>query len=225
MTTGHAEALMPMISRVMGAAGLAFGEIDRIAVTFGPGTFTGTRVGVAAARALALAHRVPVVGFSSLRVLGVQALTRIPEGNRALDAVMVARDARRDECYIEVIGGDGISRTSPLLLTPAAAATLCPGYRLFAFGTAATAVADAGRRVGRDIVADAGVPVPPEHAEPNIAVLLDAAGNAPPSDTPIRPLYLRAPDAKPQDGKSVPRATASPDGEGPVRPPTAGGDP
>ncbi|MBZ0141385.1 MAG: tRNA (adenosine(37)-N6)-threonylcarbamoyltransferase complex dimerization subunit type 1 TsaB, partial [Pseudorhodoplanes sp.] len=55
MTRGHAEALMPVIETVMRDSGLAFSDLDRIAVTTGPGSFTGLRVGIAAARGIALA--------------------------------------------------------------------------------------------------------------------------------------------------------------------------
>src|SRR5271170_6116822 len=66
MTRGHAEALMPLLRRVMGEAGLAFTAIDRVAVTIGPGSFTGLRVGIAAARGIALAADKPAVGVSTL---------------------------------------------------------------------------------------------------------------------------------------------------------------
>src|SRR5688500_19241349 len=66
MVRGHAEALMPMVARVMDAAQLEFAELDRIAVTTGPGSFTGLRVGIAAARGIALAAGKPTVGLSTL---------------------------------------------------------------------------------------------------------------------------------------------------------------
>jgi tRNA threonylcarbamoyladenosine biosynthesis protein TsaB len=66
MARGHAEALVPMVGRVLEKAGLAFQAIDRFASTVGPGSFTGIRIGIAAARAFALAHRKPVVGVSTL---------------------------------------------------------------------------------------------------------------------------------------------------------------
>ena len=62
--TGHAERLMPMIESVMHGAGLRFSSINRIAVTLGPGSFTGLRIGIAAARALGLAANIPVVGMT-----------------------------------------------------------------------------------------------------------------------------------------------------------------
>ena len=115
MTTGHAEALLPMIARVMGTAGIEYSEIDRIAVTHGPGTFTGTRIGISAARALSLALGVPIVRFSSLLPIGKSATSRIPDCIGDRDAVIVARDARRDQCYVEIVDVWGKSLTGPLL--------------------------------------------------------------------------------------------------------------
>src|SRR5438552_111182 len=66
MARGHAEALIPMVARVMAAASIGFDAIDRFAVTVGPGSFTGLRVGVSAARGLALAARKPAVGVTTL---------------------------------------------------------------------------------------------------------------------------------------------------------------
>jgi tRNA threonylcarbamoyladenosine biosynthesis protein TsaB len=66
MMRGHAEALMPLIARVMDAARCEFAELDRVAVTVGPGSFTGLRVGIAAARGIALAAGKPAIGLSTL---------------------------------------------------------------------------------------------------------------------------------------------------------------
>src|SRR3979490_2165233 len=66
MKRGHAEALMPLIARVMKESGIAFASLDRIAVTTGPGSFTGLRVGLSAARGLALAANKPAVGVTTL---------------------------------------------------------------------------------------------------------------------------------------------------------------
>src|SRR5213078_673700 len=66
MKRGHAEALMPLIARVMKESGIAFSSLDRIAVTTGPGSFTGLRVGLSAARGIGLAASKPVVGLTTL---------------------------------------------------------------------------------------------------------------------------------------------------------------
>src|SRR3954471_2534857 len=83
---GHAERLMPMIAETMREAGLAFSDICRIAATVGPGTFTGVRGGVAAARGLALASGVTTVGATSLAVMAHQADERLgaSRGSRLL---------------------------------------------------------------------------------------------------------------------------------------------
>src|SRR5436305_8407122 len=66
MKRGHAEALMPLIARVMKTSGIAFTSLDRIAVTTGPGSFTGLRVGLSAARGIALAAAKPAAGLTTL---------------------------------------------------------------------------------------------------------------------------------------------------------------
>src|SRR5215510_13856198 len=66
MQRGHAEALMPLIARVMDSAAIEFKDLDRIAVTTGPGSFTGLRVGISAARGLALAAGKPAIGLTTL---------------------------------------------------------------------------------------------------------------------------------------------------------------
>ena len=66
MKRGHAEALMPLVARVMKESGIAFAALDRIAATTGPGSFTGLRVGLSAARGIGLAAAKPVVGVTTL---------------------------------------------------------------------------------------------------------------------------------------------------------------
>lgn len=218
MTTGHAEALMPMMARVMAASGLSFSDIERIAVTHGPGTFTGTRITIATARALALALGVPVVSFSSLWAIGLAASMRVSGGLGTGEAVLVARDARRDECYVEVIGSDGTSLTGPHVMPAMDAARLCPSLRLFVVGSAVQQVAEAGRLIGRAIVPmiDAGTEAEAHNAEPDAATLIGPARHARPLAEPLRPLYLRPPDAKPQDGKSIPHAVVAAIATGPI---------
>src|SRR5204862_5654788 len=76
MKRGHAEALMPLIARVMREAGIAFANLDRIAVTTGPGSFTGLRVGLSAARGIALAADRPVVGLTTLSAYAAPIVSR-----------------------------------------------------------------------------------------------------------------------------------------------------
>src|SRR5258708_1627287 len=98
MKRGHAEALMPLIARVMKAAGLAFLSLDRIAVTTGPGSFTGLRVGLSAARGIALAANKPVVGLTTLTAYAAPVVSRNVE-----QPVIAAIDARHDQVYFQVV--------------------------------------------------------------------------------------------------------------------------
>ena len=76
MARGHAEELAPMVERAMRAAGVSFAELDRLAVTTGPGTFTGQRVGLAFMRALKLSLKKPLAGISTLDAMAAAALDK-----------------------------------------------------------------------------------------------------------------------------------------------------
>ena len=105
MQRGHAEALMPLIARVLDRAQLDFAALDRVAVTTGPGSFTGLRVGIAAARGIALAAGKPAIGLSTLAAFAapfIAADDTLP--------VVVAIDARHDHVYLQVFGPGGRTR-------------------------------------------------------------------------------------------------------------------
>src|SRR6267378_6001992 len=108
MQRGHAEALMPLIARVMDSAAVEFKELDRIAVTTGPGSFTGLRVGISAARGIALAAGKPAIGLSTLAGL---AAPHIAEDDTV--TVMAAIDARHDHVYLQVFGPAGRTLLAP----------------------------------------------------------------------------------------------------------------
>src|SRR5437588_9760314 len=97
MTRGHAETLMPLIARVMSGAGVEFAQLDRIAVTTGPGSFTGLRVGISAARGIALAAGKPAVGLSTLAGFGAPLIAE-DDGTH----VVAALDARHGNVYLQV---------------------------------------------------------------------------------------------------------------------------
>src|SRR3954454_6321760 len=109
MKRGHAEALMPLIARVMKGSGIAFGALDRIAATTGPGSFTGLRVGLSAARGIALAAGKPVVGVTTLTAFAAPIVSE----NDQPRPVLAAIDARHDHVYFQVVGGDGSSLIKP----------------------------------------------------------------------------------------------------------------
>ncbi len=100
MERGHSETLFPMVKAVMEEAQLDFDELDLIAVTRGPGTFTGVRAGVAAARGFALASGVPVVSATSLDVMAFICRERLDLGNDS-PGFLLAHDARRGELYVQ----------------------------------------------------------------------------------------------------------------------------
>lgn len=191
-STGHAERLFPMIAEVMDGAGLAFSAVDRIAVTLGPGTFTGVRVGISAARGLALATGKPVVGITSLAAMAhvVDELL----GDRLADRPLtVAVDARRDMLYVQSFASGGAETSEALLLTPEEAALRIGREGALIAGSGAPAVAAAVRRRGGE--AEACLPDLQPHAR---SLALIASGLAPLA--PLKALYLRLPDAKEQAG-------------------------
>src|SRR6476661_4799128 len=108
MKRGHAEALMPLIARVIQQSGIAFAALDRIAVTTGPGSFTGLRVGLSAARGIALAANKPVVGVTTLTAYAAPVVSQNAE-----QAVISAIDARHDQVYFQVVSGDGSALIHP----------------------------------------------------------------------------------------------------------------
>src|SRR5215510_9446376 len=110
MARGHAEALMPLVARVMDRANIGFSELGRIAVTTGPGSFTGLRVGIAAARGIALASGRPEVGVSTLAAFAAPHIA-----NEAGDSVVAAIDARHGHVYLQVLAGAGRTLVGPHL--------------------------------------------------------------------------------------------------------------
>lgn len=107
MPTGQAERLFPALAELLARAGLAYPDLTRIATTTGPGSFTGLRIGLSAARGLGLALNVPVLGIPSLFALSLVA---------RCDAVAVLLDARRNEAYFQTFSGPGIPIGAPALL-------------------------------------------------------------------------------------------------------------
>lgn len=189
---------MPMIADVMARAGLEFADLDRIAVTHGPGTFTGTRIGIAAARALHLATGAALVSASSLAVMAQQASRALVDQR----AILVAVDARREQIYAQLFKADGSAVGVPQVSTIGEAASLGGMGPVLVAGSGASAVAADARACGRDAIATL------PDLQPDAVDLAALASGLEPVTQPLRPLYLRPPDAKPQDGKSLPWSTS-----------------
>lgn len=194
---GHAERLMPVIDVALDAAEAGLPQIERIAVTVGPGSFTGIRVGVSAARGLALALGCDCVGVGSLEVLAFAwAQTSGP--------VLAAIDARRGEVFAALFGPGGRDvLVPPAAMTPQEAAELAlrAGAKLAGSGAALVAV--------HIPAADGDAWVLSASDAVDMAALARlAAGRSGPFARP-KPLYLRGADAKPQAGFAVARKAES----------------
>jgi tRNA threonylcarbamoyladenosine biosynthesis protein TsaB len=199
LARGHAERLTPMIGEVMAEAPFDFSQLARIVVTTGPGTFTGQRVGIAAARALSLATGVQIGTLSTLAVMAYTAAVEIP-AEVAGKVLAVAVDARRGEIYFQsFVGPDWVPLGAPELTTPAAAAQALGGRAAVAVGSGAELVAAAAQDLGLSVAARLAA------LEPDVRFIPDGVV-VPTPDLP-RPLYLRPPDAKPQDGASLERVS------------------
>ena len=180
---GHAEALMPMIDEALSAADTHMQDISKLAVTTGPGSFTGVRVGVAAARGLALALDCPLVGLTALEALAFQfgCTEKLPTGTNITSLI----DARRGQAYAQTFEFCGRSQR-PRALSAAEALSLELAKEVY--GTQ-THLAGQGALINdgqgsADV--DAG-------ALARLGLLV-AAGDE------VRPFYLRAPDAVPSKG-------------------------
>src|SRR5689334_8791623 len=193
MKRGHAEALMPMIARVMKASGVPFVALDRIAVTTGPGSFTGLRVGLSAARGIGLAAGKPVVGLTTLMAFAAPIVSR--NGDHA---VISAIDARHDQLYFQVVGGDG----SPLIRPRVGPIEEVLGAARFG---APHLVGNAAKILSERWPLQALPPFKVDvQAAPDITWVAWLGAAVHPEAAPPRPYYLRAPDIKIPAGRPAP---------------------
>jgi tRNA threonylcarbamoyladenosine biosynthesis protein TsaB len=194
MKRGHAEALMPLIARVMDEARAEFDQLARIVVTVGPGSFTGLRVGISAARGLALAASRPAVGLSTL---AAYAAPYVASDETA--PIVAAIDARHGQVYMQVFAGNGRTLVPPRVasIREAVRAALSGPARVV--GSAAEAVLAQW---------PAGEPPPltvDAQPAPDIEWVARLGAAAQDTGVPPKPLYLQAPDARPQDSARLPR--------------------
>lgn len=207
MTRGHAERLMPMIDEVMAEAGIAPETLDLIAVTTGPGAFTGLRLGLAAARGLALALSAPCVGVTSTETLAA-ALDDIPADKVSGELIIALIDTKRGGFYLQLF--DAAARAlAPPEVAEADSLAACVAGAAGGPATACVVVGD-GQAAGAAVLAEAGWSVRrAEITAPDARhVARLAASQWTPGATyaPPTPLYLRAPDAAlPKDGGRIRR--------------------
>jgi tRNA threonylcarbamoyl adenosine modification protein YeaZ len=194
LSRGHAEALMPMIARVMQIADIEFGDLDRIVVTVGPGSFTGLRVAIAAARGIALAAGKPAIGLSTLAGFAAPLIAEDDSTH-----VVAAIDARHHQVYLQVFGGGGRTLVAPRISSLRDAARTAQTGPARIVGSAAGALAAAWPKSAEQpllvLQSDA----------PDIGWIARLGAAAEEGYGPPRPLYLRAPDAQPQDAAQLPR--------------------
>ena len=189
---GHAEILMDVIQQALDAANVAFGGIGAVAVSVGPGSFTGVRVGVSVARGLALALKIPAAGVSTLEALAFEA--RMLHGQQR---VLTAIDGGRDGIYAAVYNGFGKIVYDPVVAQLDKVAELAMDGVTVLAGSAARRVAEG--------VPSHGFLFGPELPTADIASYARVALEKGFSGDRPRPLYLRAPDARPQAHLSLPR--------------------
>jgi tRNA threonylcarbamoyladenosine biosynthesis protein TsaB len=195
---GHATRLLPLTAAVMRRAGIAWDGVDRIAVGVGPGTFTGLRIGIATARALARGRDIPLVGVSTLQSL---ALTRsdaraVPAG---LDAVFAVIDARRGEVFAASWRIDEAQEFGNALLLPRALGPEALAELISPLGPTALAIGD-GAIAFREVLERSGAFIPDDDSQLHRVTATSHCRLAAslPASVPdeVRPDYLRAPDAE-----------------------------
>lgn len=194
MERGHAEALLPLVDRVMAQVEGRFSILDRVAVTIGPGSYTGLRVGIAAARAIGLAADIPVVGVTTLSAL-IAPLMSIDK-RRLLAAAI---DARHGQIYFQMVAPGGRNVIAPTVLGIRDAVRLIGAGPVALNGSGAPAIAVEALTAGIDAV------VPSGSGLPDVAWVARLGLVADPSQAMAKPLYLKGPDAKPQDQARLPR--------------------
>ena len=192
MARGHAVHLMPMVRDVMAESGLDFPDLDFIATTTGPGGFTGLRIGLAAARALAMAAKLPIVGYSTL-----ETVARSPRRDANRRPVLVVLDAKRTDFYFQLFKPDGAAMGPPATAAPdLIAAAVTPQNPVIICGDGADAVFETINAYGIQLERSKGPDVP------DAAILAQIAHSDVGSDMkfqfksrPPEPVYLRAPNA------------------------------
>lgn len=192
MRRGHGEALMPMVAEVMGMAGLDFAGLRAIAVTTGPGAFTGIRIGLSAARGFALAAGLPVIGVTTLEAV---AAAQDSDGH----PLLIALDSKRDDIYVQLFGADGAPQSEPLSLLPEEVGEILPAAQTVALaGDMADAVLRALADRDPPLLRLAGPDLPDAAVVARIAARRFASRPMAADSPPPAALYLRPPDAIPK---------------------------
>jgi len=200
MAKGHAEALLPIVRETVAGLEGGFPSLSRIAVTIGPGSFTGIRIGLSAARAFGLALNVRVIGVSTLSAYAAPLIAGL-EG----DIVAVAIDARHGNVFFQAFAPGGRTLVSPRVTSLKEAARAIGAGSVRLAGSAAAALALECWALGLKAQVADGT------ASPDIVWVARLGLAADPKLAEPKPLYLRPPNVTPPTGGVVERAaTADP---------------
>ncbi len=211
MERGHAEAIMPLIERVMAKVEGGFSTIDRVAVAVGPGSFTGIRIGLAAGQAIALACKAEVVGVSTLAALAAPLIL-----DAADSVVAAAIDARHGKVFAAAFGPDGRALLTPRRAGAHEALRALGDGPLLLIGSGASMLAMEAR------ARNMAVKIVSEQASPDIEFVARLGLAAKPETAPAKPLYLKEPDVT-ISGKQQEAAPAQADAaEPPIAPADSG---
>ena len=194
MSRGQSERLMPMVREVLSEAGADFPDLDLLAVTTGPGAFTGLRIGLAAARGMALAGDLACFGVTTLDAVAAG----VSETERQKANVLVVLDSKRAEVYAQAFRSDLRPLSEAQALMPADLAALTANGegdadRVLVAGDGAGQVIQALKDKGIEAVLSNAPGVP--DAATVAAIAAERWSSDQPAE-PLRPLYLRPPDAK-----------------------------
>ena len=183
---GNADIIVSLIAEIAAEAGVPLASIERVGVTVGPGSFTGVRVGIAAARGFALGAGIASVGVASLPCFAAPYIA----AGESSQILAVALDARHGNAFAQAFNASGVSIFGPCFMPVAKLAAALPMQPVLAIGTAAAQlVSDLWTIGGRARLASAA-------PDPDLAWVARLAAAAPEGAAP-RPLYLKAPDAVP----------------------------
>lgn len=190
MMRGHAEALVPMVRDAASAAAVSLSEIELVGVAKGPGSFTGLRTGIAAARGFAIASGAPAIGVSSLHAVALAAGRTAQPGAE----ILCVLDTRRADYFAQTFDSDGIPAGPPDVLDASGIHSLLRDDVTLLAGNAVPRLL---AELPRHNVRVSSMPVDGCPDTVDIAVLAEATFNKEglASDT-LSPLYLRVPEAK-----------------------------
>lgn len=186
MMRGHASALVPMIEETLLDAGHKIADIDLIAVTVGPGAFTGVRIGLATAHALTTSTGIPMIGITTMEAVARAQGTQ--EG-----PLLVAMETKRADIYVQLFLPDGAVAAPPLAVEEADLTARLPEVPLVVAGDAAARAMAVLNAAGREAVLSEG----PEHPDAAWVAMIGSERYAEATLVPAEPLYLRPPDVGP----------------------------